>query len=209
MIRLQDLPAHARAKIESTLGGAARAPVRRKPAKPPEIVSKPSPSGPVEFWTEGRPTPKERPRTDSRNGGVRTFTPTKTVAYERKVAFQARLAMDGRAPFAGPVAVEMIFVVPVPKSWSEKKKSSARAGTLLPTVRPDLDNVGKALLDSCNRILWGDDSQVAKKTIVRLYGDEAGVFLNAFPAPDVDAAAVMERIQSAKDHAKGPERTAL
>ena len=53
----------------------------------------------------------------------------------------------------------MIAYLPIPKSWSERKRMEALAGALRPP-KPDLDNLVKAVLDGCNKIVYEDDQQV-------------------------------------------------
>lgn len=36
----------------------------------------------------------------------------------------------------------------------------------------DIDNFGKLLLDSCNKIIWEDDSQIVKQTVEKKYSRE-------------------------------------
>lgn len=57
---------------------------------------------------------------------------------------------------------------PIPKSWS-KKKASEMAGTIH-QVKPDRDNIDKAILDS----LFGDDSGVAIGLTGKFWDDGEG-----------------------------------
>lgn len=56
------------------------------------------------------------------------------------------------------------FSIPMPKSWSKKKKSEM-AG-LPHQVRPDVDNLLKALLDA----VYGDDSVVWDIRVTKIWG---------------------------------------
>lgn len=53
----------------------------------------------------------------------------------------------------GPLSVSIKFVLPRPK---------ARKHDTWVSVRPDIDNYIKAILDSLNEIVWQDDGQVAE-----------------------------------------------
>jgi Holliday junction resolvase RusA-like endonuclease len=48
----------------------------------------------------------------------------------------------------------------VPASWSNKKRAKALAGEVMPTGKPDLDNLEKAILDGMNKIVFRDDAVV-------------------------------------------------
>lgn len=80
-------------------------------------------------------------------------------------------AMAGRPPLLGPVAITVLAVLPIAKSWTKLDKAAALSGYKLPVGRPDLDNVVKLILDGCNGIVWGDDSQVTQTISRKIYGD--------------------------------------
>ena len=42
-------------------------------------------------------------------------------------------------------------------------------GKLLPTKKPDVDNVAKSVLDALNGVAWLDDSQVVRLEISKSY----------------------------------------
>lgn len=87
---------------------------------------------------DGPPVPKGRPKfAQLPGGGVRTYTPQATVAYEQQIA----LAWRGPRLFTGPVKVTIAVIEGV-------------------TAHPaDLDNFIK-LLDALNGIAWVDDKQI-------------------------------------------------
>jgi Holliday junction resolvase RusA-like endonuclease len=68
--------------------------------------------------------------------------------------------MDGRPPIAVPVCAEITVDLPVPASWSMKRRDAALRGEIQPTARPDTDNYIKAALDAINAIVVVDDSLV-------------------------------------------------
>lgn len=119
---------------------------------------------------EGEPVGKGRPKAVRQGGFVRMYTPAKTRGYEEQVADEARKAMAGREPIAGPCMLELTMVVGIPVSWSKKKRASALAGEMFPTKKPDADNVIKALCDSLNGIVWVDDVQVTDLIARKRFG---------------------------------------
>ena len=104
-------------------------------------------------FVEGPPVPKGRPRV-TRNGHA--YTPARTVAWEETVAWNTRNAMDGRAPFQGPLQVELTFY-------------GGRANA-------DLDNLCKAVLDAMNKVVYEDDKQIVT-LIARRGGSEKSTYL--------------------------------
>lgn len=120
----------------------------------------------IEFTIPGVPQGKERPRF-TKNGIA--YTPAKTRGYEKVVAWAYHCeAHDVR--FIGPVQAYIAAVYPIPRSWSKKKQQDAANNKLLPMVKPDLDNVAKAVLDACNGIAYKDDAAVVGLSICKRYG---------------------------------------
>jgi Holliday junction resolvase RusA-like endonuclease len=129
----------------------------------------------ITFTVPGVPVAKGRARVGRVNGQPRMFTPAKTERYESTVALTARAAMGDRWPVDGQVLVSAEAVFPVPASWSGRKTARAIAGEIRPTGRPDLDNIGKALGDGCNGIVWTDDSRIVQMHLSKSYGAVPGL----------------------------------
>lgn len=129
------------------------------------------------FHVPGLPVGKGRPRISTRGGVIRSFTPSKTVAFESRVAFAAEKAMAGLDLIAGPVSMTLNVALPIAQSWSLKKKKSALSGDLKPCSRPDLDNVAKAISDACNGIVYRDDAQIAVLKATKEYAEIPGCFV--------------------------------
>jgi Holliday junction resolvase RusA-like endonuclease len=102
---------------------------------------------------------------------VSHYTKAKTRAEERTVRAIAADAMDMTPPLAGPLAIELVAHMMVPASWSRSKRQRALAGLLLPTTKPDLDNLAKLVKDALNRIVYRDDAQVVRATLSKLYAE--------------------------------------
>jgi Holliday junction resolvase RusA-like endonuclease len=114
----------------------------------------------------GHPVPKGRPRF-TKSG--RAYTDPKTRAYEAQVSVLARLAMAGRV-FTGPVRVSIVATFARPQRLCRKADP---AGCVEHDVRPDLDNVVKAVLDGLAPC-WGDDAQVWVLHAMKVYARIGG-----------------------------------
>lgn len=125
----------------------------------------------VAFTVPGIPVGKGRPRFARTKFGVRTFTPEKTAGWEALARHAAGQAMAGQPPFDGAVAVEITAHLPIPASWSKVRQVRARQGWLLPTVKPDADNLQKGALDAMNGVVYGDDKQAVEVRVVKRYSD--------------------------------------
>ncbi len=129
----------------------------------------------IAFHVPGQPCGKQRARV-LKSG--RSYTPAKTVAYEAHVRGSARSAgMVPEKPLEGPLALHLDIAVTIPRSWSKAKRERALAGVLLPTGKPDIDNIAKALGDALNRVMWCDDAQVVSLQAGKRYSLSPGVWV--------------------------------
>lgn len=123
----------------------------------------------VSFTVYGQPKGKGRPRF-SKFGHV--YTPQKTADYENNVQLSAGIAMRGISLFTDPIEVEINAYFDIPQSYSKKKKQMALSGELLPSKKPDIDNIQKAILDGCNKIVWSDDAIICKIIMTKEYSEK-------------------------------------
>lgn len=136
---------------------------------------------PVSFIVPGEAVGKGRPRVSTVGGHARMFTPAKTANYETLIAMAAQQAMQGRELIAGPVMLEMKISVSVAASWSKKKTAAALLGTVMPTKKPDADNVLKAICDGINGIVFKDDVQVVNVSLSKRFSETSGVSVRVVP----------------------------
>jgi Holliday junction resolvase RusA-like endonuclease len=132
-------------------------------------------SATVYFVVYGNPVGKGRPRATSRGGFVRMYTDAKTLGFESAVADEARIAMREWQAFDTPMQLQLSAYYPIPKSWSKKKRQMAMDGDIHPQVKPDLDNVMKAVLDAMNGVVYVDDSQVINMVATKRYSSDPRV----------------------------------
>lgn len=125
----------------------------------------------ISFFVPGPPVAKGRARS-TRSG--QHYTPVRTRQYENRIATAARDAMRGCDLYSGAVELEVVLLMPIPKSWPRLKQAMAEIGELAHTTRPDVDNVVKSVKDGCNGAVWVDDSQVVMLTARKRYGITPG-----------------------------------
>jgi Holliday junction resolvase RusA-like endonuclease len=101
---------------------------------------------------------------------VHVYKTGATRRYEARIGQEAALAMGNRPPVACAVSVDVLAYLPVPQSWSKKKRAAALAGQVRPTSKPDWENIGKAL-DGVKGIVWVDDKQVVDGRVRKFYSD--------------------------------------
>jgi Holliday junction resolvase RusA-like endonuclease len=133
---------------------------------------------PVTVVIAGEPVAKARPQVTRR--GI-AYTPAHTRKYEAHGRLAAQLAMGDRPPIEAPVRLELVAELPIPVSWSGRKRSLAVSGDVLPTCRPDVDNYVKAAIDSLNEIVVRDDSQIVEITARKRFSIAPKLVMTVFP----------------------------
>ena len=131
----------------------------------------------VVFTVPGAPVGKGRGRIVRKGKHMGIASAEKTVSYEGLVAHTAQAAMAGRPLILGPCAVTLRMWLPIAASWSKTKQAEALAGKLLPAVKPDMDNVIKAIYDGMNGVVWRDDVQAVDLAVTKRYGAIPGVLV--------------------------------
>lgn len=135
----------------------------------------------IEFKVPGPPQGKARARTfyNQRAGHMSSVTPEKTVLYENLVKTRYLESMEKQMlPYQtleGPLTVHISAYYEPPKSTSKKNYAKMIDNTILPTKKPDIDNIAKVVLDALNGIAYKDDTQVVNLNVIKRYSNEAYV----------------------------------
>jgi len=116
----------------------------------------------------GNPVAQGRPRAYRRGKHIGVYDPNNSREWKNKIALiaQKRVKEGQDERYDAGVALEMTvtFFLSRPKSVSVNKRP-------YPTVRPDLDNLVKAIKDALSGIVYHDDSQIVKLTANKEYDD--------------------------------------
>ena len=88
------------------------------------------------FIVKGKHQGKGRPRFSR---GI-VYTPRQTTEYEKRIAE----LYDGGTLKEG-VSIHITAYFGVPKSYTKAQKTAIEKGELLPTKKPDADNIGKVV----------------------------------------------------------------
>lgn len=103
------------------------------------------------------PQPKLRPRMGPRGA----YTPAKTKKAEQDL----RILLNHELPYGfkmsegEALSLDLTFYISTPESCKRD----------YPTVRPDLDNYIKLVMDALNGLVWKDDAQVCSITAHKTY----------------------------------------
>jgi Holliday junction resolvase RusA-like endonuclease len=136
-------------------------------------------AGPITFSVLGAPATKGSTVSFVGEHGVVTKADCQTLAaWTQAVGWSAKAAGIRCAPRWAPVEVAAVVQFVRPMSAPKTRR--------LPTVKPDLDKIGRALLDALsNGIAYVDDAQVVTFTIAKQYGDENKTVVTVKPVQEV------------------------
>jgi len=129
----------------------------------------------VRFFVPGKIHGKGRPRFTRVGKYVRTYTPEETVNYEKKIQREYIRVSNYKSNKA--IRLRLSLYREHPKSMSAFKKELTFLRELFPTVKPDVDNVLKVVLDSLNNLAYEDDNQVVEFVVVKTYGKQEGLHI--------------------------------
>lgn len=124
------------------------------------------------FKIEGQPQGKGRPRF-TKTGHA--FTPQATRDYEKLIAEEYKAAKG--ETLDGYIRVNIKAYYKIPKATTKEKRGMIERGLLKPAVKPDIDNVVKAILDGLNGVAYHDDNQVVYVDGEKFYAEDPCVIV--------------------------------
>jgi Holliday junction resolvase RusA-like endonuclease len=74
-------------------------------------------------------------------------------------------------PIEGPVLVDIMFYMPIPKTSKIQARNMAN-GAILPIKRPDVDNLAYLITNAMKGIFYEDDSQIVDLLLHKRYGEQ-------------------------------------
>ncbi len=123
----------------------------------------------VELTIPGQPKGKGRPRFSKYS---RAYTPKATADYEKmvRVLYKAKYGTQSFSEDV-PLSMEVYAYFGIPKRDSKAKKALKASGEVLPTLKPDTDNIIKLLADALNGYAYPDDKQITDIVAHKRYSD--------------------------------------
>lgn len=91
------------------------------------------------------------------------------LTYKKLIRMHVLSQVKRMELLTGPLAVTVCFTMPIPQSWSKKKKREAIGD--YHCKKPDIDNLLKGCFDALNGLIWTDDNQVAVVRSFKQYGE--------------------------------------
>lgn len=121
----------------------------------------------VTIFAAGRPVPQ--PRHSTGRGGHQIMAPAKHAirGWRDLLRMQAQDVMRGKVPIDGAIRMEILFLFIRPKRL--QKPDNINDVVLHTQDRGDWDNIGKAVCDSFNGVVFIDDCQVSTVYLRKRY----------------------------------------
>ena len=128
-----------------------------------------------ELEVDGKIIGKERPRVNMYTGNV--YTPGNTKEYERYLQSLFVIKYPKYIPIEKKAKVTIIAYFEIPKSTSKKNTELMLSGEIVPTKKPDIDNIAKVILDGLNKLAFKDDNLVSKIEVEKRYAEKPKVYI--------------------------------
>ena len=135
-----------------------------------------------DFFVPGKPQGKPVAKAANAGKHARMYSPTECVVLIATIANFAHLGSKrlNADPYDGPVLVRIRSCVEavLKPAW---KREAQMVGIMLPTGKPDIDNLQKALFDGITRAgIWRDDKQVVRVDPLKEFSDVPGTRVEVF-----------------------------
>jgi len=125
-----------------------------------------------QFIYHGIPKPQGRPRFAHKGKFVTAYDPQESRLYKNNFAAQIVTQNPILINAGIGVFMRLTIILPRPKNHYDSKGRVKERFSVAPhVVKPDLDNLEKAIKDSLKGIVWHDDSQIYAVDKMKMYGD--------------------------------------
>ena len=149
-------------------------------------------SEPVTVVLMGPPTPFARMRIAARTGAHFVPAPQRNAMAALRIEAANTMLHLGLSPLDEPLQLELLAELPIPASWSKRKRTDAILGIIRPTGRPDLDNVFKLMADAFNGVVFRDDALIVTMRCRKIYGLQPKLVVTVSPIAVVQSSLKLE-----------------
>lgn len=129
----------------------------------------------------GDPIAQIRPKFSKRGEFVQIYDPQSKLKEGFRWQIRSQYRED---PLTIPIALDIIFYMPIPQSTSGIKKRQMANGVIQHIKKPDIDNLQKLVLDCLSKIVFHDDSQIVEIRAKKIYSNKTGTSIRIFPLGD-------------------------
>jgi Holliday junction resolvase RusA-like endonuclease len=119
----------------------------------------------MKIFIPGEPIAQPRVKVSTKGGFARAYTERDHPIHAYKQAIRLAYVNAGGEVLDGPVSIRIVCLFERPKGHSKKRRQQAEPKA----TKPDLDNIGKAVLDALKDIAYNDDGQVCWLYVQKYY----------------------------------------
>jgi Holliday junction resolvase RusA-like endonuclease len=147
---------------------------------------------PITVSLLGEPVAFARMRIAARTGAHFVPAPQRNAMAALRIEAANTMLQCGAEVLDEPLQLELLAELPIPASWSKKKRNAAILGLVRPTGRPDLDNVYKLMADAFNGVVFRDDALIVTMRCRKVYGLQPKLVVCVSPLAAVQSALPLE-----------------
>jgi len=131
----------------------------------------------IRLQIDGEPVGKARPRfaTKTKTGKRLKYPKAINVQATQEGLFllEVKRQMKELSPLAGPLSMDLVFVMPIPKYLKKKKsfQENIKSQIQWHTKKPDTSNMVKFVEDCLIGLAYEDDSTIAISNARKFYGE--------------------------------------
>lgn len=111
---------------------------------------------------------KPIPQKQTQWGKNKGYDPSKK---DKEILIWQMNAYAPKKPIEGPVLVDLMFYMPIPKVSKIQARNMIN-GSLLPIKRPDIDNLAYMITNAMKGLFYEDDSQIVDLLLHKRYAEE-------------------------------------
>lgn len=134
------------------------------------------------FTVYGRVRGKMRHR--SRNAGkfAIQYDPKENKMLAAHIRAAYLLECRGAVPFGEvPLVLDVTAYFGIPKSTSKKNRALMLAGQILPTKKPDFDNIAKSIADALSKgVAYPDDKFIVRHRMAKDYAESPHLLISLY-----------------------------
>ena len=119
----------------------------------------------------------------------------KRALHKKQVTWQLKSQVN-HPPLSGPLLVDLLFYMPIPKSSSKVKKRQMLNGMILPIGKPDRTNLAKLMEDCLEHAgILSNDSIIVDGRAKKIYGDIPKTVIRIVPVSLLNQVEIYEDIE--------------
>lgn len=115
---------------------------------------------------------------------IRTYDPSSKD--KERIQWQIK-PFAPEVPLTCPVELTIAFFVPIPKSTSKTLRTQMINRVILPTKKPDIDNLAYLVTNALKKIVYEDDNCIVAQHLYKFYSENPRTVIRVRPIVEAKA----------------------